>query len=278
VIDAHVHVVSSDQARYPLRPAPEDDVARAHVVSFPAEDLVAEQHDCGVAGAVLVQSFAAYGYENHYAADAAEAHPDRFVFVAGVDPEAPDVLDRARHWIEDCGARGLRVLSFSEGLDPERYRSFWQLANAHRTPICVLMPLANLLALKPLIQTFPELPVVLDHCGLQPLDATRADLGCPDLMALAELPALQMKISSRVFDAVSGSVTEAITRLLDRFGSERVLWGSDFPASPAPSYGRAIERAREVMEGFAESVREPILDGNTRRLFRLGGAGDGETG
>jgi predicted TIM-barrel fold metal-dependent hydrolase len=269
VIDAHTHVVSNDAQRYPMKSAFGDGATQPHVVPFPSEELLSAQQACGVEGAILVQSFAAYGYDNSYAADVADAHPDRFVFVAGIDPMAPELLEHARHWIEDRGARGLRMLAFGPDFDPESMRPLWRLANDLHSSLCVLAPMMNFVRLAPLMRDFPELPIVLDHCGLEALDGTRADLGSPELCALSELSCLHMKISSRVFDAVQGSVQQAIVGLAERFGSDRLLWGSDFPASPEPSYARAIERATEVMAVFGPLEREQILAGTTRRLFRF---------
>ena len=198
MIDSHVHIISSDPERYPLKSAFGDDAGHAHVESFSAEDLLGAQRDCPVDAAVLVQSFAAYAYDNRYAADMAEAHPDRFVFVAGVDPEAQELRDQARHWVEERGARGLRALAFSQDLDPESFRPLWQLAADLQTTLCVLAPIANLERLTPLMRDFPSLPVVLDHCGLQSLDSAKPDLGCPTLCALSELP-----------DATAGAATRA---------------------------------------------------------------------
>ncbi len=269
MIDSHVHIISSDPERYPLMSAFGDDAGHAQVESFSAEDLLGAQRDCSVEAAVLVQSFAAYAYDNRYAADMAEAHPDRFVFVAGVDPESPELRDQARHWVEERGARGLRALAFSQDLDPESFRPLWQLAADLQTTLCVLAPIANLERLTPLMRDFPSLPVVLDHCGLQSLDSAKPDLGCPSLCALSELPALHLKISSRVFDASRGSAREAMARLEERFGADRLLWGSDYPASPAPSYARAIAVAREILADFGAAECDRILAHTSRRLFRI---------
>ena len=45
MIDCHVHVVSPNPCRYPLQWVSGDDSAQAHVVTYAAENLLAEQSD-----------------------------------------------------------------------------------------------------------------------------------------------------------------------------------------------------------------------------------------
>ena len=84
---------------------------------------------------------------------------------------------------------------------------------------------------------------------------------------------------ARLRDSADIPVPDAIKGLGERFGKDRMLSGSDFPASPEPSYAHAVARAHEVLTHFDDAERQQILSGTTRRLFRFPLPGrDGQTG
>src|SRR5262249_61478382 len=80
-VDTEAHVVSGDQARYPLNPPLDFDpmgTARSKWYDAPglaAEDLLGRMDATGIDRAVLVQAFSSYQDDNSYTADAAAAHP-----------------------------------------------------------------------------------------------------------------------------------------------------------------------------------------------------------
>ena len=51
----------------------------------------AHRRDAASTPSVLVQAFGAYTYDNSYVVDSAAARPDRFVSIAIVDAEDPDI-------------------------------------------------------------------------------------------------------------------------------------------------------------------------------------------
>ena len=74
-VDTHVHVVSDDPARYPLRPSVATNTWYVdHPCSGP--QLRTLMREAQVDRAVLVQGVGAYEYDNAYALDAAAAAPE----------------------------------------------------------------------------------------------------------------------------------------------------------------------------------------------------------
>jgi L-fuconolactonase len=115
IVDTHVHVVASDQERYPLRPSGVGSQwFREHPVT--AEEFAATAAAAGVDRAVLVQAFGAYGTDNSYVVDAAGAAPERFVSVGIVDPEDRDAPAALRALAARPGFSGVRL--FAIGASP----------------------------------------------------------------------------------------------------------------------------------------------------------------
>jgi predicted TIM-barrel fold metal-dependent hydrolase len=88
IIDIHPHVLSADQAAYPLAPLGGKVSGWASTRPVTAEQFLAAMDATGIAKAALVQASTAYGYDNSYVLDSAARHPDRFAAIACVDPLA----------------------------------------------------------------------------------------------------------------------------------------------------------------------------------------------
>src|SRR5256885_16963703 len=95
IVDAHVHPLADDRARYPRRGGSPDSYDDVHAT---AEDLVALMDQAGVDKLALVSSFNAYGYDNRYCVDAISAHPERFVGACCIDGSAADAPQSLTHW------------------------------------------------------------------------------------------------------------------------------------------------------------------------------------
>ena len=52
-----------------------------------------------------------------------------------------------------------------------------------------------------------------------------------------------------------------------RFGSARLMWGSDFPHTNQPDYGALVELARSTSAGLDDRARAEVLSGTARRLW-----------
>jgi predicted TIM-barrel fold metal-dependent hydrolase len=84
LVDAHVHVVSSDTTRYPLRPSGIGS-ERLLQVSAPVQEFEAAMHAAGLDAAVLVQAMGAYGTDNSYLLEVASGRQSQFAAVVIVD-------------------------------------------------------------------------------------------------------------------------------------------------------------------------------------------------
>jgi predicted TIM-barrel fold metal-dependent hydrolase len=97
---------------------------------------------------------------------------------------------------------------------------------------------------------FPRIPFVLAHFAL-------ADLSWECFPAAT--------LSDNVhFDMTANPIIPLLDEWIEKFGAERMLWGSDFPFYSVP-----YERLKVDYLACSEAEKELILSGNARRLFRL---------
>jgi L-fuconolactonase len=261
LVDTHVHVVSDDEARYPLQPS---GVTGPWYRDDPCsvERLVALMDDAGVAAAVLVQAISAYGHDNRYTLDAAAQHPGRTTPLACVDLAGPDPVAEARR-VLTAGSRGLRWVAIHDGGLSEP-PGVWALVAEHRAPMVVTILAEHLAELATAVPTLPPVPIALDHCGFADFTG-----GIPaDLAELARFPNVALKVSTIALDAAAahGDVRELLPELVAHFGAHRLLWGSDYSQTHDRPYAALAEHARHAASKLADDDRAWYL-GDTARVL-----------
>ena len=195
IVDTHTHVISPDTARYPLDPVGgrQSGWSQEHPVDI--DGLVRALDEAGIAKAVVVQASTVYGHDNRYVAEAVRAHPDRFVGVYSIDAMAADAVERIEHW-QGQGLSGFRLFTTgttmpgqADWLGHERSHPAWAHAEAHGIPVCLQMTIQGLPALRSLLERFPGVRVLLDHCARPDLADGRPYRAARDLFDLAAHPA-----------------------------------------------------------------------------------------
>jgi len=246
IVDTHVHVISSDQQKYPRRAGnlPE------WVQDLSGETLLALNHEAGVDRTVLVQGFGPYAYDNSYAADCAVQHPDRFACVSIVDQLQKNAADRLTYWAKERGACGARLITIAESevmLDEPRALMLWERAAELDIPLCIMTRFHQVPRLPAMLERFPNLPVALDHLALPRLSEGPPYAALKPLFELVRFPKLYLKFSSEtIYAARKGKSTprEFFGRLMEHFGPKRIMWGSNFPATHDRGLKEQLEMAR----------------------------------
>jgi predicted TIM-barrel fold metal-dependent hydrolase len=266
MVESHCHIMAEDQAKYPrdLGPNP-----AAWVRDLSGEDFLRLIIEAGVERAILVQAFGAYRYDNNYVADAAARFPDRFVAVGIVDVVAPDAADKLTYWVKERGVRGLRVVTWTEPetmLDDPRIDAVWRRATELRIPVCVLTNFHQVPRLARVLERFGDLPIALDHLGMPRLDDGPHFEKEQVLFDLARFPNFHGKFSSWTIAAAAKNgergCADFFRRLIDAFGPERLMWGSNFPASNDRTYRGFVEFAKEQL-GFLSAEEQRWMFGDT---------------
>ena len=61
-----------------------------------------------------------------------------------------------------------------------------------------------------------------------------------------------------------------VDHVLARFGTDRVLWGSDWPVlTLASSYADWLAASETLLQGLSQRERDAILGGNAQRFYGL---------
>jgi L-fuconolactonase len=278
-IDTHVHVVSDDLDRYPLDPPdvvvpPGVDPESIRVPWFEdrpvsGEELLKEMDAAGVDGAVLVQAYSAYRYDNTYAVDCARAHPDRFKAAVIVDVR-DDPVSAVDYWVGRQGAAAIRLFLQQDSADwllTAESEPAWEAIASTGSVVFLALFRHQLGMLPEVLKRHRHLKFVVDHCGFPDLSGGPGYPNAKELFALSEDPNLYLKLSTQVLKGVGRKAQEVTGMLVDTFGATRVMWGSDYPASSDGSYRPSVELGRRACAGLSEQDRLQVLGATAAGLW-----------
>lgn len=126
-----------------------------------------------------------------------------------------------------------------------------------------------------LVDSAPETRFVLDHIGKPNIRSAEWSPWAEDIAALAKRRNVWCKLSGMVTEADHTGWTRAdlepyAAHVLDVFGSDRVMFGSDWPvATLATDYETWLSVARSLVGGNADDI-EAVFWGTARTFYRLG--------
>ncbi|HTM50066.1 MAG TPA: amidohydrolase family protein [Bryobacteraceae bacterium] len=266
-IDSHVHVWTSDASRYPRSGARKD--AAANPVTFTPGHLFNEAHPAGVERIVLVQmSF--YGFDNAYMLDAMKEYPGAFSGIAVIDHTAGAAAEMRR--LAKLGVRGFRV-GPNVPLDAAYMAATWRCAAETGLAICPLLNPDGLPLLGRMAEQYPEANIVIDHMARIGADGEIRDTDVAALCALAKNRRVHVKVSA--FYALGRKrypyldLAPMIRRLVDAYGPQRLMWGSDSPFQllAGHTYAGSVSLIRERLDFLQPQDREWILGKTAEGIF-----------
>lgn len=275
VVDIHSHVISDDHTRFALAPmgGKQSDWSRERPVTD-AGMLLAMQ-DADVAQSVLVQASTCYGHDNSYVAASVKKHPLKFAGVFSVDFSAADAVARIEHWM-DAGLVGVRVFvaghtaaDDSVRLDDPRSAAAWDYLTRQHIPVSVQLRADKLPQLEAVLARWPDARVILDHCARPELEDGQPYEKANPLFALARHPNLHLKYTTHnVRESAQGQASQATfcRALVDRFGANRIAWGSNFPASTG-SLASQLDEAMQATASLGSAAQAWIFSDTARALY-----------
>lgn len=269
IVDAHVHVWSSNTLEYPF--GPHDGLP------VPAESATIERFFAspGTSGraAILIQP-RVYGYDHAYLYECAESlahHVRVFPSVGVLRRGAIQELNRlAAHPL----TAGFRVVALGdnprEWLAGQMAHLVWEAATSLDIPVGLLVDAQQLELVDRIASDHPDLVVIVDHMGR--CDPHLQDQFGATLLGLARRSNVYVKLSA--IDSLSkeeypfADMWSLVRSLFDSFGPFRLLWGSDWPhVRSGVAYERCHMPIREALSAASDLDMESIFKDTAHRLF-----------
>jgi L-fuconolactonase len=214
--------------------------------------------------------------------------PDRFAYVARIDHRDSDLDSLLDVVAATPNCLAIRIIGLTDGVTwwddsflTGDYAHLLAAAQARQIPVFVHIP-GRIEALVPYIEQFPDLQLIVDHMGIgfpseKEDDVTRYGRLDP-VLEMAKYDNLALKWCHIERLAVNPypftDVMPHVRRILDAFGSHRVMWASDATQSRRPelsphpsSWGQCLAYlAGSDMLSTAEKVQ--VLGQTARRILR----------
>ncbi len=273
-IDAHQHFWRVSRGDYSWM-SPDVEVLYR---DYSPEDLQPLLARHGIDRTILVQAAPSIAETEFMLQTAEEAS-----FVAGVVGWADFAAPDASQTIADLAANPL-IVGFRPMVQdipdddwlvrPDLAAAFRSLAERQLVFDALVLP-RHLSRTLVVADRYPELSVVIDH-GAKPfiregaLDPWRADIA-----ALAARPNIACKLSGLVTEARAEWTTDDlrpyVDHILDVFGPERLLWGSDWPVvNLAGGYDRWRAGTLDLLAALSDAEKDAVLGGNAVRIYLKG--------
>ena len=233
---------------------------------------------------------------NEVGAEVARTNPDRFGHFASLPlPDVEGALDQVRYALDELGSDGVTVVSNSGGvyLGDLRYAPLYQELNRRRAVVFVhptSPPGAQHVSLgrpRPMLEfifdstrtasdlvftgtldRYPDIEWVFTHsAGALPLLIDRMEMFQTGPFGVTEeQPGVQQQVTRLWFDLAGTPFPRQVPALVDAFGSDRLLYGSDYCWTPASGAGQQIAFLDNAPQPNGDTWRA-LTTRNAERLF-----------
>jgi predicted TIM-barrel fold metal-dependent hydrolase len=276
VVDAHVHFWDPAQLRYPWL-----DTLPALARSFLSPDYLDATTPLSVRAVILVEANCLPAQalrEVDLFERAASSNPAVAGIVAFASLTTPHALESTlealaarplvkgiRHNIQGEAPGFCTQASFIDGVRKAGARGLtFDLCATHDQLRDVLQ----------LVRACPDTRFVLDHCGKPAIRDALLDPWRSDIAYLAACENLTCKLSGLVTEAGRGWREEDLTpyalHVVDRFGTGRVMYGSDWPVlTLAAEYAAWFRFTERLTVDWSDAERRGFYQENARRAYRL---------
>ncbi len=303
LFDTHAHLISDNWDRYRPKPlTPDLPTPPKPDFTVTVESLIEMMDAHHVTDACLVQRGHLYGYDNSYIIDSARKYPGRLHPVVILDPQDPETPAIYRRMVENDHVRGFRMAHARPWILDTAWMSspdameVWKTCAELGTPMTLIVFMKQLSYVLPLLKIialqFPDLPILLDHGGM-PFGMTQYEVmlaeqaGEPVVMPkaptfgidetigiFADVPNVHFKITEINIERLVKSGVRAahiVRHMVDVFGPDRVVWGSDIGQSMLWTYTEKAAMARAATDFLTDEEAAKFLHDNAARVYGLAG-------
>ncbi len=231
-----------------------------------------------------------------------DKYPDKLDFMATVNPFNKDCIKECERCIDTMGAKGINISTSWDGkyLDSPELNYFWKFVQQRNLAVFLHPPFVPIgheymaaykleemigrgfdttmtvirMIYSGVFDRYPKLNIVLPHMGGGlPMFAGRLDFGYR--LGYKGLPQDQRPVCKRkptdyfrtnLYVDTMGFNPLGIKHVIDLFGIDRILFGSDYAAVPI-NPGEQVDIVKSL--GLSREDEEKILWKNADRLFQI---------
>jgi len=228
---------------------------------FTVEELHGKHKDHGIT-TTIVQPGSCHEIETvmeqHNAiAELAKQHPGEFYGMANPNPHLRDaVYEReVRRCVEELGFVGIKIHTTAHGVNPggRNGKKVFELARKLNVPVMIHtgagIPFANPSNLIPVAEQFPEVNIVIAHCGM---------------MVLAGETITAMEWCSNLYADVTWTAGFLVRRWVQEIGANRFMFGSDH----ADNAGTELAKIRT--SGLSPEEEEWLMYRTAQSVYKIG--------
>lgn len=273
VVDSHLHFW--DLSLYRRTDWLEDKPSL--LKNFLPHDVKPEFDRCGVDLGIVVEAAKEFDSSNLWWLDLARECAYLGAVVAGCHLEQKNLAD----WLDRYGAyrEFVGVRATPRGIPaewPDNIEARRALSELSRRDLSLdlLLHYPEFYGVEPLAAEFPELRIIVNHCGHIPLDRASRAAWRAALEPLSRFSNIYVKYSSLLMNSQAAMPEEELTShvsfLFDSFGPERMIWGSNWPVELLwGSYEESWDLSHRCLPGLSESETEGVFGGNALRAYRI---------
>jgi predicted TIM-barrel fold metal-dependent hydrolase len=152
--------------------------------------------------------------------------------------------------------------------DPRSFPA-WEYAGKAGIPVCMQMTPQGFPQLRGLLERFRDVRVILDHLARPKLVDGPPYAADKEFLDLAQNNNVFLKLTPlNVSPAGWGKATPKtfFRTLIERFGADRIAWGSNFPATN-DSLAGILGKAQAALVDASADERALIFGGTAQRLY-----------
>jgi predicted TIM-barrel fold metal-dependent hydrolase len=198
--------------------------------------------------------------------------------VAGGRPEQPGFAEYLKQIAGHPKLKGIRRVLHTQSDELGRSASFIEgirLLERYNLSFDLCVLARQLPVALHIVKSCPGVFFILDHCGIPRVKEQELDPWQEQIQQIASWPNVACKISGLVAYADPQHWTVAdlrpyVTHVIDSFGWDRVMFGSDWPVCTlSASLEEWVTALDTITEDADEAFRQKLFSENARRVYRL---------
>lgn len=273
-IDSHQHFWNYD----PDRQSWMTDSMEILKKDYGPQDLALLLEECQLQGSVAVQASQTED-ENEFLLKLAEKNAFIKGIVGWVDLQSQEVSERLSYYSSKDKIKGFRhVIHDEPDIDFMLRPAFLNGIKALKLfgfTYDILIFHYHLPNTLKFIKHFPDQPFVIDHIAKPVINKQEIDDWKKSLTPIAAFPNVYCKISGMVTEAVwgkwkPGDFTPYIDVIVELFGMERIMYGSDWPVCKlSASYSETFNIVKNYFKGFSKVDQDNFFGLNAKQFYHL---------